>query len=323
MESGEAGIRFGLGTVDRGGREAVAVVVNDRFSLLSDVSVKHRPPRAAPATMRELMPDWALWHDWLRGLGLDPSKQEGWKALDEGKFMAPLTEPWNIFQAYHNFERPSIVTGKDDLPKSERVLPDLFFGSRSALAGYGDTVYREHGGGRFDFEVELTIVIGKTAHRVPAERADEYIAGYAIANDLTMHHAWWRPLRNKSPINDNIRMKNFPGYTPMGRAIVPRDLVGDPLKLRVKTWVDGMLRQDTDNSDMLWNVGDLVQYLSWIMPLRPGDLIMCGAPLELPLPPTVKKGVEPGQTVVCEVQHLGQLENLVLEEQIRQPFEPE
>ena len=69
----------------------------------------------------------------------------------------------------------------------------------------------------------------------PAERADEYIAGYAIANDLTMHHAWWRPIRSKSPINDNIRMKNFPGYTPMSRAIVPRDLVGDPKDLAVKS----------------------------------------------------------------------------------------
>jgi 2-keto-4-pentenoate hydratase/2-oxohepta-3-ene-1,7-dioic acid hydratase in catechol pathway len=66
-----------------------------------------------------------------------------------------------------------------------------------------------------------------------------------------------------------------------------------------------------------------VQYLSWIMPLRPGDLIMCGAPLELPLPPEIKKGVESGQTVKCEVEHLGSLKTLVLEEQVRQPFEPE
>jgi 2-keto-4-pentenoate hydratase/2-oxohepta-3-ene-1,7-dioic acid hydratase in catechol pathway len=60
-----------------------------------------------------------------------------------------------------------------------------------------------------DFEVEVTIVIGKPATRVSADEADEFIAGYTLGNDLTMHFAWWRELRNKSPINDNTRMKNF------------------------------------------------------------------------------------------------------------------
>ena len=70
------------------------------------------------------------------------------------KFTAPVPEPWNIFQTYHNFERPSRISGKADPPKHERVLPDIFFGSRSALGGYGDAVLREHGGQQFDFEIE-------------------------------------------------------------------------------------------------------------------------------------------------------------------------
>jgi 2-keto-4-pentenoate hydratase/2-oxohepta-3-ene-1,7-dioic acid hydratase in catechol pathway len=317
-----AEIQFGIGTIVTEGGDSVAVVVDDKVASLSAIAARYRPPRAVPNSMREFIPEWNRWHGWLRDLGLKPSQEDGWQQLDAVRFMAPVPEPWDIFQTYHNFERPSIVTGRPDLPKAERVLPDIFFGSRSALAGYGDTVYREHGGGQFDFEVEITIVIGKTAYRVAAERAEEYIAGYAIANDFTMHHAWWRPIRNKSPINDNIRMKNFPGYTPMSRAIIPRDLAGDPHNLSVKTWVDGKLRQDIRTTEILWTVGELLEYLSWIMPLRPGVLILCGSPLELPLPPHEKKGVQPGQKVVCEVETLGRLENAVAEQSERQPKEP-
>ena len=315
-------IRFGIGTSHVDGRNAIAVVVNDLVAPLTDIAGRHKPPLALPVSTRELLLEWDKWHDWLRALDLKPSKDDGWQPIDAIKFKAPVLEPWNIFQTFHNFERASIVSGRMDLPKSERILPDIFFGSRSALAGYGDTVYRECAEGQFDFEVEVTAVIGRTAYRVPADNALDYVAGYAIANDFTMHHAWWRPIRNKSPINDIIRMKNFPGYTPMSRVIVPRDLVGDTKDLLVKTWVDGQLRQDTRTTQMLWSMGELIEYLSWIIPLQPGDLILSGSPLELPLPPEKKKGVQVGQKVVCEVQHLGRLENLIGVHTERQPHQP-
>lgn len=313
-------IGFGIGALAPEGKPAV--VVDDQVAALSDIVARHPGAGAAPACMRELMNEWNRWHEWLRALALKPSPEDGWRPLDSVKFTAPVPEPWNIFQTYHNFDRPSRVTGRSDPPKSERILPDIFFGSRSALAGHGDIVYREHGGAQFDFEVEVTAVISKTAYRVPAARAQEYVAGYAIANDFTMHHAWWRPIRAQSPINDNIRMKNFPGYTPMSRVIVPRDLAGDPHDLAVKAWVGGQLRQDTRTRKMLWSIGELVEYLSWIMPLHPGDLILTGSPEELPLPPGEKKGVQPGQLVVCEVDTLGRLENRVEEQSERQPEAP-
>lgn len=315
-------IGFGLGTISVEGKAATAVVVNDHVMSLQDIVARHSTPGAAAPLMRDFMPDWERWHEWLRGFDLQPSREEGWKPLDAVAFKAPVPEPWNIFHLYHNFERPSRVTGRSDPPKAERVLPDVFFGSRSALAGYGDAVYREHGGTQFDFEVEVTAVIGKPATRVKAEKAENYIAGYAIANDLTMHHAWWRELRNRSPINDNIRMKNFTGYTPMSRVIVPRDLVGNPHDLRVRAWIDGKLHQDARTNAMLWHVGEVVEYLSFIMTLQPGDLILLGSPANLPLEPGQKNhGIEVGQTILCEVEKLGRIENRVEEQPWRQPNE--
>jgi 2-keto-4-pentenoate hydratase/2-oxohepta-3-ene-1,7-dioic acid hydratase in catechol pathway len=312
-------VAFGIGTIVHAGKPATAVVVNDQVATLAEIAARRAAPGPVPLA-RDFMADWERWHGWLRGLALEPS--EGWRPLASVKFTAPVPEPWNIFQTYHNFERPSRITGKADPPKHERVLPDVFLGSRSALAGYGDTVYREHGGQQFDFEIEVTAIIGRPAHRVKAERAEDYVAGYAIANDYTTHFSWWSGWRAKSRINDNIRMKNFPGYTPMSRVIVPRDLAGDPHDLSVKCTVDGVLRQDTRTARMLWTIAELVEYLSHIMPLHPGDLILTGSPEELPLPLGEKKGLRVGQIVVCEVQNLGTLVNTIGEQSERQPNEP-
>jgi 2-keto-4-pentenoate hydratase/2-oxohepta-3-ene-1,7-dioic acid hydratase in catechol pathway len=323
MSNSFAEISFGIGTLADG---KPAVIVNDHAIAIATVCARHAPKSGleVPLEMRHLMPHWNAWQDWLRNLDLAPSAGEGWVHIDVQKFGPPVPEPWDMFSTYHNYERPSRVTGRSDPPKAERVLPDMFFGSKSSLAAHGDTVHIEHGRIKFDFEVEVTAVIGKTAYRVPAERAEEYIAGYAIANDLTMHHAWWRPIRSKSPINDNIRMKNFPGYTPMSHAIVPRDLVGDPKDLAVKAWVGGRLKQDTRTNKMLWSVPELVEYLSHIMPLRPGTLILTGSPEELPAPPGEEyKGIQPGETVLCEVEKLGRLENRIVEQTGRQPNEPD
>jgi 2-keto-4-pentenoate hydratase/2-oxohepta-3-ene-1,7-dioic acid hydratase in catechol pathway len=316
-------IAFGIGTMILDGKQATAVVVEDKVAPLAQIVARHSTPGAAAPAMRDVLPDWQRWHDWLRGLDLKPAREEGWLPLDRVKFAPPVPEPNNIVHLYHNFERPSRVTGRSDPPKAERVLPDAFFGSRSALCGHGDTVYREHGGVQFDFEVEVTAVIGREASRVPAAKGADYVAGYSICNDLTMHFAWWRELRNKSPINDNIRMKNFSGYTPMSRVIVPSDLVGDPHDLRVRAWIDDKLHQDASTKAMLWHVGEIVEYLSHIMVLRPGDLILMGSPANLPLEPGQKNhGIEVGQTITCEVEKLGRLANPVAEQSFRQPNEP-
>ena len=177
-------IRFGIGTARTAQGLSVVVVIEDRAIPLAGIVERRGSPGAmAPAKASDVLADWDRWHDWLRGLDLRPASDEGWRPISAVPFVAPVPEPWNIFQTYHNFVRPSRVTGKHDPSKDERVLPDIFFGSRSALAGYGDTVMREHGGTQFDFEVEITAIIGKRAYRVPAEKWRDHVAGFVIAND--------------------------------------------------------------------------------------------------------------------------------------------
>ncbi len=314
---------FGIGAITRGERNETAVAVSGYVCPLSQIVRRHSTPGAAAPDIMGFLADWERWHDWLRGLDLKPDPADGWIALDEQQFRPCVPEPWNIFQTYHNYDRPSRISGKSDPPKHERLLPDIFMGSRSALGAYGSTVFREHGGWQFDFEVEPTIVIGRPAYRVKAEKADDYIAGYTIANDYTMHFSWWSKLREGRRTNDSIRMKNFPGYTPLSRTIVPRDLVGNPHDLAVKAWIDGELRQDARTNKMLWTVQELVEYLSHVMTLQPGDLIMTGAPEELPHPPGAPKGLRVGQTVDCWVENIGRLVNTMGEQTETQPNAPE
>ncbi len=314
-------IRFGVGTIAEAGKPATAVVVNDRVATLAQIVAAHSTPGAPAPLMRELLPDWERWHEWLRGLALDPAREAGWRPMDAVKFLPPVPEPANIFHTYHNYDRPSSTTGRRDPPKAERVLPDIFLGSRLALSGHGDTVQREHGGVQFDFELEITAVIGKLANRVAPDKAEDYVAGYTIGNDLTMHHGWWRELRRTSPINDNLRMKNFAGYTPMGPVIVPRDIVGDPHALVVSAEQNGVPRLKSDTRGMIWRVGELVSYLSWIVPLQPGDLILTGSPEELPLPPGERRGIKVGQTIVLQAERLGRLATHIEEQNFRQPNE--
>jgi acylpyruvate hydrolase len=323
MDSSKPEHVFGIGAITCGDRNETAVVVSGLVCPLSQIVRRYSTPKARAPDIMGFLEDWERWHDWLRGLALTPDADDGWTPMDDVSFRPCVPEPWNIFQTYHNYERPSRISGKDDPPKHERILPDIFMGSRSALGAYGSTVSREHGGRQFDFEVEPTIVIGRTAFRVKAEHAEDYIAGYTIANDYTTHFSWWSKLREGRRTNDSIRMKNFPGYTPLSRTIVPRDLVGNPHDLAVKAWVDGDLRQDARTNKMLWSVAELVEYLSHVMTLRPGDLIMTGAPEELPHPPGTPKGIRTGQTVDCWVEKIGRLVNTIGEQTERQPNEPE
>ena len=90
MSDGHVEIKFGVGTIRRDGREATAVVVDDRVAPLADIVERHATPGAAAPPMREFIKEWARWHGWLRGIGLDPAREEFWRPIDQVKFCAPV-----------------------------------------------------------------------------------------------------------------------------------------------------------------------------------------------------------------------------------------
>ena len=156
-------------------------------------------------------------------------------------------------------------------------LPYMFIGLPSSITGPHDDVVIPDWCAKPDWELELAAVIGRPAHRVPADRALEHVAAYTIANDLTAREAVFR--RDMPEIGtDWLRAKNPPTFTPLGPYLVPSAFVGDPGDLRITLQLNGEVMQDESTKDMIFDVARLVAYASQTVRLLPGDLVLTGSP---------------------------------------------
>lgn len=174
--------------------------------------------------------------------------------------------------------------------------PLIFLKPPSAVIGPEDNIVLPQGVGRVDYEAELAVVIGKTARKVPPEKAGEYILGYTCFNDVTA-----RDLQKKD--GQWTRAKSFDTFAPIGPWI-ETDL--DPSDLRVRAYVNGELRQDSSTANLIFPVPELVSFISHVMTLYPGDVIATGTP------PGVGP-LAPGDVVEVEVEGVGRLVNFVME----------
>lgn len=172
--------------------------------------------------------------------------------------------------------------------------PMLFLKPPSALVGYGDPIVIPQGIGRVEHEAELAVIIGRTAQRVPQHDALSYVLGYTCANDVSA-----RDFQKKD--GQWGRAKGFDTFCPLGPWIVT-DL--DPRDVEVGCRVNGEQRQRARTSEMVFDVPALIAFISRVMTLLPGDVILTGTPA----------GVGPladGDTVEVEIEGIGVLRNPV------------
>jgi 2-keto-4-pentenoate hydratase/2-oxohepta-3-ene-1,7-dioic acid hydratase in catechol pathway len=182
-----------------------------------------------------------------------------------------------------------------EMGKTAPVVPKVFLKPTTALIGPGAPICIPPGTVRVDHEAELGVVIGRRMCRIDAAEALDYVAGYTAVNDVTA-----RDFQRADGVF--ARAKGFDSFCPVG-PVLATDI--DPSDLRVRAWVDGELRQDGRTSDMIFDVPRLLEFVSAIMTLEPGDILTTGTP----------SGVGPlqaGQVVVIEVEGIGRLENPVV-----------
>ncbi len=160
--------------------------------------------------------------------------------------------------------------------RAESGLPFLFVGLAASMCGpYDDVVLPPEG--EHDWELELAVVIGRTAFRVSRDEALDYVAGYVTSNDLTTRDLVFRP--EPSPVGaDWFRAKNAPTFFPTGPWLVPAAFVPDPSALRITLRHNGDTMQDESTADMIFGVARLIEFASATLPLQPGDLILTGSP---------------------------------------------
>lgn len=155
-----------------------------------------------------------------------------------------------------------------------------------------------------DYEVELGVVIGRTAKFVSAERARDHIFGYVVANDVSARD--WQFHSPTFTIG-----KSFDSHGPIGPWIVTADEIPDCHDLRLRARVNGELRQESNTSQMIYNVFEQIEYLSTAFTLEPGDLIATGTPEGVGVAMTPPTFLKEGDVVRCEIDGLGAIENRV------------
>ncbi|UCE67688.1 MAG: fumarylacetoacetate hydrolase family protein [Candidatus Zixiibacteriota bacterium] len=220
----------------------------------------------------------------------NPNKTGEKIGLDKEKLRAPA-EPTKIVLIglnYHDHIKES---------QSANEVPDepvIFMKPTTAVTGPNDQIPYPPGLDRVDYEGELACVIGERIHDVDEEGTKQAIFGYTILNDVTA-----RKLQKKDV--QWTRGKGFDGFAPVGPWIVT-DI--DPLDLKIETYLNDELRQSARTSLQIWNVYQLVSFISKVMTLLPGDIVSTGTP----------EGVgpfRPGDTVRIEIENIGMLENRV------------
>ena len=201
-----------------------------------------------------------------------------------------MASPTKVVGIGQNYRAHAAEMGKG-IPEE----PLMFLKPLSAIIVDGAPIERPAGYERVDFEGELGVVIGKRARRVTREQALDYVEGYTIVNDVTV-----RDLQKKD--GQWTRAKGFDTFCPVGPRVVPGL---DPSKLHLTTRVNGVVKQDSPTSDLIFDVPTLISFVSQHMTLEPGDIISTGTPSGV-------GNLNPGDVVEVEISGIGVLRNPVI-----------
>ena len=225
----------------------------------------HGVRRDLSVLVPDITPDW-----------LSPAKLAALAAIDFAKLPAlpagtrigaPVGGIRQFIAIGLNYGKHAAETGAQ--PPKE---PIVFNKAITCIQGPDDEVVIPEGSEQSDWEVELAVVIGQTARRVSKADALKYVAGYALANDVSERH--WQAHRG----GQWVKGKSFDTFGPLGPYLVTADEIPDPQKLPLALKLNGQVKQNSSTSDMIFSVADIVAYLSQVMTLLPGDVIVTGTP---------------------------------------------
>ncbi|WP_043351848.1 fumarylacetoacetate hydrolase family protein [Methylobacterium sp. B1] len=231
------------------------------------------------------------------------------EAAPDGRFMlaesgiayAPVvTRPEKIIMMGFNYRHHAEETGTP-IPKD----PPLFNKYNNALNHHGGTIALPTQAAReFDYETELVMVFGRECRNVSEADALDYLAGYCTGNDFSA--------RDLQTLTSQFMIgKTSDGFAPLGPYLVTADRVKDPNNLKLKTLVNGQVRQDWSTNDMIFNCRQLISFASKVMTIKPGDIFYTGTPQGVifgeKTPRKDRAWLKPGDEVVSELEGLGAL----------------
>jgi 2,4-didehydro-3-deoxy-L-rhamnonate hydrolase len=221
-------------------------------------------------------------------------------SLSRARLLAPIARPGKIWCSGLNYR-----SHVEENPKAKLLADPRFFSKLpECVIGPGEPI--RHPGTRFqvDWEVELAVIFGRRGHRLTQERAMDHVFGYSILHDVSARYVQFKD-------NNEQMGKNFVGFAPMGPCIVTRDEIPEPEKCRLTLKVNGITRQDFDNSDWCFPLPRLIEWVSMGLPLEPGDVLTTGTGKGVGTFAKPPCFLEPGDVCELEISGIGKLVNPV------------
>jgi 2-keto-4-pentenoate hydratase/2-oxohepta-3-ene-1,7-dioic acid hydratase in catechol pathway len=280
--------------------ETLAVVVNDRWLPASEVL------DGGPATMADLIAGGSDVLVALRDRIAGSSIAGDGHALADADLLAPLPRPGKIVAIGRNYREHAAEEGVEPPP-----APLIFAKWPSSVIGPGAEVRWDPAlSSQVDYEAELAVVIGRTARRVPVERALDHVLGYTCLNDVSARDIQFGD-------GQWVRGKSLDTFCPMGPALVTADEIGDPQDLAICCTVGDERVQDARTSAMYFGVAEIISYCSASFTLEPGDVIATGTPGGVGVFRDPPRFLGDGDRVIVEIEGIGRLENVFRFEPVR------
>lgn len=291
-----------LATFSHQGRLRFGVIDGEQIADLST-------QQGAPASLRELLERGPEGMEWVRRAAVGAPRLP----LAQVRLEAPIRAPQKFLCLGGNYPSHLAEAARQGLLRGPGQV--WFNKQVSCIAGPYDDVYLPRASHQFDYEGELGVVIGERCHHVAAEDAMQVIAGYVIVNDLSV-----RDWQLRTPTH--TLGKSFDTHGPIGPWLVTCDEIPDPHALRLRTWVNGELRQDGHTGEMIHRIGEMVAELSAALTLMPGDILSTGSPAGVGALMDPPRYLQPGDRVRVEIEGIGTIENRVVAEPLARLHRP-
>jgi 2-keto-4-pentenoate hydratase/2-oxohepta-3-ene-1,7-dioic acid hydratase in catechol pathway len=267
------------------------------FGVVTDEGIIDLADRGVGRSLKHAMASGSLDKIKEVAAGLKPGLSQA-----DVEFEPCIPNPGKVFCIGINYRKHVLEMGRD-LPE----YPWVFTRTPDSFVGHGQDLLRPAVSEQFDFEGELAVVIGKTAHRVSASDALHHIAGYCCLNDGSIRDFQ----RHSSQFTAG---KNFYRSGSMGPWLVTADEVGDAADLVVETRLNGEVMQASSTSDLIFDIPTLIEYCSTFARMEPGDVIATGTPGGVGAARKPPVWMKAGDTIEVSVARVGVLSNKVADE---------
>jgi 2-keto-4-pentenoate hydratase/2-oxohepta-3-ene-1,7-dioic acid hydratase in catechol pathway len=218
------------------------------------------------------------------------------------KLCAPIPDPPKILCMGLNYRDHAKEAGLE-LPK----YPVIFAKYSNTVIGPGDNIVLPKNSRKPDYEAEFGFVIGKRARHIRAEDWHDYVFGYMNCNDVSARDY-------QMSVSQWTMGKNFDTFAPMGPYLVSADEIGDPHNLNISLTLNGETMQSSNTRELIFKIPETVAFLSSVMTLEPGDVVLTGTPAGVGFSRTPPRWLLPGDEVVVRVEGLGELRNTCVAE---------